>query len=199
MVAGLNEHESRRSARLHDLENDHSNVFVITLDKNLSFYNQAHQFKNVYSVKDFKALFMEELKAQKAFRFPRVLMEDEKFFNDEVPAILDQVQEEFFEGNLVLSHQKRGEFIDLAYCALIEKIAEKLNIEILNTSCKSTVDRGAAQLCMLHAYHNRHNQAAIDKKMVATLTFGPVIANMNRVMIPDRFEQLKHVFRHLIK
>ncbi len=142
---------------------------------------------------------MGELKAQKAFQLPSVLIKDKTFFDEDVPAIFNQVQEEFFEGHAVLSHQKRREFIDLVYCALIEKIAEKLKIETLNTSCKSTVDRGAAQLCMLHAYHNRHNPAQIDKKLMATLAFGPVIANMNRVMIFDRFEQLKQVFRHLIK
>lgn len=199
MVAGLDEHESRRSQRLHDLEKDHDNVFVVTLDKNLSFYYQKDQFQHDYLVKDFKAHFMEELRAQKAFKFPRVLLEDQTFLNQEVPAILNQVHEEFFENFGVLSHQKRREFIDLVYCALIEKIAEKLQVETLNTSCKSTVDRGAAQLCMLHAYHNRHNQPEIDKKLMAVLAFAPAIANMNRVMIPDRFEQLTHVFRHLLK
>jgi hypothetical protein len=137
------------------------------------------------------------MKTQSNFQFPEDL--DPKFLDETVRMTLDQVHDEFFNDKSELTHPERRVFIELSYCAIIELLCTHYQPKTLNISCKSTVDRGAAQLAVQHAYHFRQNKELIDKKLISILTLAPALATQNRAMLANRFNLMHQTLRKLLE
>jgi hypothetical protein len=188
-----NNNEHKRSNALSALQPEFDNFKFVSLDKDTYFYHQIKQYASDTSANHFKTTFLDLMDAQDNFRFP-----DDIDVHAEFSTILNGVHAEFFQNKEHLTQQERKDFIELSYSAIIEYLSTKYNIDTMNVSCKSSVDRGASQMAMLHAYHNRHNKQSIDKKLITILTFAPSIGAKNRAMLKDRFVRMKSTLAHLL-
>jgi hypothetical protein len=185
--------EKRRTEALATLADKFPNFVFCSLDKDTSFYSQSKSFADVSEAQLFKKSFINRMIENENFIFPKNIDVKSQF-----SPILEQIHQEFFSGKTSLSVQERKVFIELCYSKIIEILCVSSQAETLNISCKSTVDRGASQLAMLHAFHNRGNKELIDKKLLSILAFGPALGNQNRAMLPERFSSMIASLKHLI-
>lgn len=184
--------EQRRSFAIKALSSKFKNFTFISLDKDSQFYYQSHSFKNLSDAEAFKSTFLLFVKTKLNFDLP-----DDYPIEERLKPILDAVHLEFFKNSKSLERQQRREFIELSYCAMIEDFLRFYNSESVNISCKSTIDRGAAQLALSHAFHHRA-QKNYNQSLITMLALGPALANQNRAMLQDRFFMMHQTLERLL-
>jgi hypothetical protein len=150
------------------------NLLVVTLDKNSDFYHQKEPLQA-----DFKTVFLNKLLDKSgAYSFP------ESFREDELIALILDVQERFFDGTPPKTAEERKDFIELTYIALLDRLLEKYQPQSINITCKQGIDRGPSLLALWIYSH----QAMSDQEIAVQLLAPPLLFH-NRSSHLSRLER----------
>lgn len=185
-------HEATRSDAIDSLMLKYPHFVSVSLDKDSFFYHQILHENQSLAV-EFKSRFIHQMENRQNFRFPYDLN-----IKKELEPILNKIHGKFFKYKQKLSQQERKDFIELSYSAIIEYLAQRYKVKTMNVSCKSTVDRGASQLAMFHAYQAHRKKIPLDKGLITILTFAPALGAKNRAMLFDRFSRMQTTLKYLI-
>lgn len=159
--------EGRLTQALEGSEKEHSTLYVLTLDKDSSFYTQQSDEGSIDT-----NLFLDQFTAAlsgKQFYFTQ------KIEKPDFREILATVQQHYFPSHSTLSKQERQDFIELSYLALIDHYVDKITPSTMNISCKQAIDRGPS-LAVLWLIHQR----AVDDEEAIVYLLAPPLLFHNR-------------------
>lgn len=190
--------EGVRSKKIEQLEQRYPAIFhVISLTKDSNFYWQKGAFSHLNSASAFKNEFMAEMfERGENYHWSPALGDSWKA---ECKEMLDSIHTRFFQEKEQLSHQERLDFIERAYDEIKKSVLNKIAPYSANDSCKSCVDRGAADLAeqfMVHQYSNNSALSPSKRKKLMAIALAPALLAMNRSMQSQRMKRLCSFTKH---
>jgi hypothetical protein len=197
--------ERVRVKALEDTSQRYQESFLlVTLAKDSSFYNQDGEFEdpkwNNFEV--FKGYFLSVMFSQKdsAFSFPKGFSGEDFFLND-LSYLLDELHQEVFFSEKILTLPERKDFIEIFYLRLTYYFLDKVRPKTFNLTCRDCIDRGAASNALLLFHQSQIEGYSFDKDWLLTFlscTFVPSFFVRKRVMRPSRFKRLLAAMRRLM-
>lgn len=149
-------------------------LLVFTLDKNSDFYHQKKPLKQ-----DFKTEFLNELiKKEGNYYFPQ------EFSQEELVALLLQVEDRYFSGREPETQEERKDFIELTYIALLDYLVEKFQPQSVNITCKQCIDRGPSLIALW-----LYSQKTFSDEEIAVQLIVPPLLFHNRASHLSRLER----------
>lgn len=184
--------ESSASQALEQLETRHSNLCVVTLDRNSDFYWQNSKiYPAALDSSTFKTLFLNQLLDQEgSFYWTTAL--DLPNWKNELNSILDHVLTMYFPKQSFLDREERLDYIELAYLAILDKLVEKLNPSSMNITCRQCMDRGPALYVLWMLQKNQIS----EKELVALLLTPPILIH-NRPSHLSRIERFRSAAKRI--
>lgn len=176
------------SQTLERLEEQIPGLYVVSLDKNSSFYWQKDEPENMKS-SAFKQVFMDNL-ASKSFYWTRYLNKDE--WTKDLQAILEGVHRRYFKNSESLTHAERQDFIELSYLAILDRLIEKFSPASMNISCRQAIDRAPSLIALWMLQKKQFD----DREITAQLLAPPVVIH-NRPSHPSRIERFLSAAKRL--
>jgi len=189
--------EKIRTEAIEELERKSSAVFhLLTLSKDCAFYHQVDSFWGNDDASQFKETFMDQMfHSNPAFHWP--ISWDSASTQTLVRKIIDEVHEKHYQSAPQLNRDQRCDFIELAYTAIIESLLHEKKPATCNVSCRSCVDRGAANLALLYA-KTQPLETAGSKETLATIALAPAMISQSRQMLPHRMHRLAPALNRLL-
>jgi hypothetical protein len=191
------ENDAARCKVLEELQLEFPDTFItVTLANNSPFYLQsgsyAHDRFNKWEL--FKREFLRQLfeKEGSGFFFPEVCLKNPSFTED-VKRIMDEIHEDFFQGEHLFPLRERQSFIDLFYVRLKEYLIITYKVSSYNASCRDSIDRGGALNPLFYFYQKGMIGALEDGDLLAemvAISFAPALLVRQRVIRAMRLERL---------
>jgi|688.fasta_scaffold06950_15 hypothetical protein len=145
-----------KSSLIENLESDPEvgpSIAVITLDKQKAadFYFQKGEFQDLSNANQFKSAFFSKLFDPDGLYYWSNKLEPIEWKN-QVLEILEEIHQQFFSGREELMIEERLDFIEITYLKIIEAIVEKIHPDVMNITCKQSVDRGPSVYMLYYLY-----------------------------------------------
>ena len=164
-------------------------VSVLSLDKNSAFYTQSGlDFRGSKSVQEFKKDYKKHLLNSECYYWPSELTKEQ--LESLLDKTIDTVTEKYFSGKINLDRQARRDLIELHYSEIISKIANDLDVDSMNASCKDCIDRGASQLFELWIKEMQGSgkvYSAEEVNRMTNLLFARVLLSSRHIFQCDLF------------
>ncbi len=176
--------ESSPSTVLEALEKHTDHFYVITLDKNSSFYWQDEkEFPEIMESSEFKKVFLDKMCAEKGNYFWSKHL-NRSLWQQELQDILNQVHISIFQNQKVLNRIERRDFIELTYLAILDHLVDKWTPTSMNITCRQGIDRGPSLMVLWML-----QKGLIDKKDMAALLLAPPLIMRNRASHAPKIER----------
>ena len=183
--------EKAMSRAIESLEQKIKRLYVVTLDKNSSYYWQQGTYaQETLSPKEFKAQFLQELFSGRYYWSKKL---DRVAWEAELKKILNQVQTDYFHGLEALNSQDRQDFIELSYLKIVDRLVEKWQPASMNITCRQCIDRGPS-LSTLWLYSK---QIYTDSQITDLLLSPPVVIH-NRPSFRERVNRFTSAAARLV-
>lgn len=169
---------------LESLERKVQNLFVITLDKDSSFYWQREKGSSeIMESERFKKEFLDNMMSHKGnFFWSKHL--NPSAWRRELHGILDHVHHHHFAHEPVLNRRERQDFIELCYLAILDVLVDKWSPASMNITCRQGMDRGPSLMVLWLM-----QKSLLDKDEVAALILAPPLVTRNRSSHAPRIER----------
>jgi|GEM_PF-5165646 len=189
--------EKIRNKALEDLESKYSNVFhLITLSKDCIFYHQTDRFAHQNEAELFKKDFINQMfNDSSAFHWPVSWDRDETKIR--CLEAIEKVHANYFGSASLLNLEQRRRFIELAYTEIIESFLVENKPATCNISCRSCVDRGAANLSLLYAKTHPLKKPE-SRETLAVMALAPAMIAQSRQMLDHRMFRLSEALDQLL-
>lgn len=162
--------EGPLTKKLESLEKDYQGFYLVSLDKNSSFYWQKDSPDKLEKVEAFKEKFLEHLtESNGAYYWSEKL--DKHLWKKELKNALKEIQNRFFQNKEFLDKAERKDFIELTYIAILDKLALAIQPESMNITCRQAMDRGPS-LMALWLYEKK---ALKDEELAVWLLTPPLL------------------------
>lgn len=169
---------------LETLENRCENLFLITLDKNSSFYWQKEQdYPEVLESENFKQIFLNKMCSRKGNYFWSKHLNLDRW-KEELRQILDNTHHSIFLNKDSLDRKERQDFIELTYVGIINNLVAKWSPTSMNITCRQGIDRGPSLAALWMYQKNELNNNELSTMLLAT----PLIIR-NRASHTSRLER----------
>lgn len=134
--------ESSATKALENLENNFSNIVIVTLDKNSDFYWQdAKKYPETVDSTEFKQIFLRHLINKKGnFYWSKSLNRND--WTKKLIVLLDEIHNIFFSNQATLNQKDRLDFIEIGYLSILDALVETLQPTSMNITCRQCMDRG---------------------------------------------------------
>lgn len=182
--------EGSKTKAIEALEKKVAHLYVVTLDKNSSFYSQSpDKFPTIWKNSEFKKAFLRQLQDKNGHYFWSHHLSDQSW-QEELIEIINQVHTYYFSNQVELTRQERQDFIELAYLLILDRLVEKWKPASLNVTCRQGIDRGPSlmALWMIH-------QGLIDEREAAVQLLAPPLIVRNRPSHRSRIERFSSALR----
>lgn len=196
--------DSEKSTLIEDLEDDplvKKSFAIITLPKQKAsnFYFQKGEYADLNDAFQFKQAFFTVLFIRDGDFYWSKKLEIGKW-RKEVLAIINAVHKDFFAKREELTVQERLDFIEIAYIKIIEAAINQLNPDVLNVTCKQSVDRGPSIYALLYMYDRLKAGSSLEEEYqtLYCLYFSPPIAFHNRPGHDYRVERFQTALNRMI-
>lgn len=169
---------------LENLENRCENFFIITLDKDSSFYWQNDQeYPELIEAVKFKQQFLDHMNQQKGnYYWSKHLLPFE--WKNELSRLLDEVHASPFHNQTFLNRKERQDFIEIAYLAILDKLVDKWPISSMNITCRQGMDRGPSLMVLWML-----KKGISSKEELCGLLLSPPLIIHNRASHLSRIER----------
>ena len=145
--------ENTRNKSLKDLRERHiNNFFLGILAQDNDFYQQTGEYANIFNSEIFKNKFMSMLQGENiGYWFPKEWLED-KNFKEGLKRIIDEIHEDVFAKDTLLSVQERQDFIEIFYAPLALYLLQYTSADYFCFCCKDSKDRAIKCFSILFTY-----------------------------------------------
>jgi hypothetical protein len=169
-----------------------NHFFMIILTKDTPFYHQTGPYAASYfTAQEFKETFLAQLKSPgTGFYFNDLWLKHSQFI-ERIIRCLNEVHEDVFSQERLLSRQQRLDFIEIAYARLIYETMAFLNMEhqvlvnFLCVACRDSNDRAVITLTLLTAlclhYLGKYHAPEMQR-MLAVFIHSPKMLVMKEEM-----------------
>lgn len=205
--------ETNRSKAIHELQSNHEYVntfYAMTLTKNSPFYDQDH-YKETTTRIFTKDLIEEVFDKAPEVSGNNISIEIREAYKKATGLELKvwannaiaKIHESMFEGKAhLLSPEERKNFIEIFYYFLILEVAQKLDVNSMNTSCKDDIDRGIGESTKLFGFmkvlKDEENTDEAQKDFFMQI-FGRALAVRKREIIREKMERCLQVVSYAIE
>lgn len=132
--------EGTLTSALENLENEHEQLYFITLDKNSSFYWQSsEEYPDLLESGSFKKEFLDQMSLPGGHYFWSKHL---SLWGEELKQIVDKVHRSCFNNSTFLNRNERQDFIELTYLGILNHLVGKWNPPSMNITCRQGMDRG---------------------------------------------------------
>ncbi len=177
---------------LETLENKNDHFYVITLDKNSSFYWQRNpEYPEEIESKDFKQIFLDNMCSSKGNYFWSKYL-DASIWKEELKKMIHQVHASIFHHQEHLNRKERQDFIEITYLLILDHLVDKWNPPSMNITCRQGMDRGPS-LMVLWLLHKR----LLGKEDIAAVLLASPLIIHNRSSYASRIERLTSAAKRL--
>lgn len=190
--------ERAKTRQLENYEKIAGGLALVTFDKNSPFYLQEENFEMPSEA--FKSEFMENLFAPKGnFYWSKKL--DPSAWKTTCKTLLDEVHLNYFNNTDTLGMEERQDFIELTYLALIDRLITHFEPQIVNITCKQSMDRGPSLYTLLFAKQllSQHQRLEDETKRLLTYLFAPPLLVHNRSSHTTRIERFIAALERMAK
>lgn len=184
--------EEALSKAMERLEEENPFFYIITLDKNSSFYRQEEDYPDHMDAQSFKEMFLERLTEKNGNYFWSSHL-DPIAFKQDLTVILDKVEGQFFHSSF-LNREERQDFIELTYIEILNHLIKKWDPPSMNITCKHAIDRGPSTSVLLMIA----DQGVDEKKMAAHLLAPPLLFH-GRPSYPSKIGRFVHAAKRYLK
>jgi hypothetical protein len=170
---------------LEMLENQHDHFYVITLDKNSSFYWQDDpKYSEVLDSRNFKQAFLDNMCSLQGNYFWSKHL-NPLMWKEELQRLIHHIHQSIFHNQEFLNRQERQDFIEITYLAILDHLVDKWNPSSMNITCRQGMDRAPSLmgLWMLQ-------KGELGKEEIAALLLAPPLILHNRSSYASRMERL---------
>lgn len=198
--------EALRAEATINLEKDPeygSAIYVVTLDKNSSFYWQKDEFNDLDEAALFKSIFIERMfdsTKKTAFHWSEKI--NGQKWRNKVERIVELVHDKHFSSNPSLSKEERQDFIEITYLEIVKTLMNDISPKTANISCMYSIDRGPSLLAVLFIDHQIDSSRFITKqdmmKVISLIVHQPVLLH-NRSAFKNRVDRLTQALQRLGK
>lgn len=145
---------------------------VVTLDKSKSsnIYFQKGRYKKIFCAKEFKSSILEDFFALEG-EFYWSLALNKHTWKRTCHEILEKVHLDYFYGKETLSEKEKFDFIEIAYVIIIKQLIQELEPDVVNISCKQSVDRGPSLYTLFYLMETLPHTP--DRRKMVNMFFGP--------------------------
>ena len=114
--------------------------------------------------------------------------------------IIDSIHANYFDQREELSVQERLDFIEISYVKFIEALVEKFNPDVMNITCKHSVDRGPSLYMLFYLHERLKAGASLQSELqnLYRLYFSPLIAFHNRAGHDYRIERFQAALNRML-
>ncbi len=178
-----------------------NSILVITLAKSKKndFYCQRGIYEASASAQEFKALFLQQFfKKEGEYYWSKKI--DLFSWKQEVAKIIEATHSSFFQNKPHLDQLERQDFIDLSYIMLLNHLVDSIEPDMMNMTCKGSVDRGPSFYVLFYLHHQLiHGKmtANIYQRLYVDLFAPPIILN-NRQAHGFRIERVQSTYNRLM-
>lgn len=179
---------------LEEFEAFSPGLVLITLDKDSNFYLQNSGEEQ--SLKEFKKVFLKELFQPKGnYYWSKKL--DHLEWKEKCRIFIDETAQRYFSGKLLLTQNERRDFIELTYLKIIRELQKQFRPEIMNISCKQSMDRGPSLYTLLYADYQLEKEVSLSeiRENIITWLFAPPLLVHNRPSHHSRIERFVSALR----
>lgn len=191
--------ESPRCLALENLALEYPKTFfIVTLNKNGSFWHQDGKFATIDKASTFKeALFEEMLSPHSGYHFCK----EAGITHDIIKKLSALIHEEFFASAPNLSLKERKDFVELFYTHLIDYLVETLKPHSVNITCKDGIDRAGTSSALYFVYKHLKNKGSLTSQEIShlkALLFAPALLVKKRPPTYERFQRFLSSANHLL-
>jgi len=176
--------EAKGAKKVEELERKVTNLFVVTLDKDSSFYQQNAVKTQNYSAALFKRAFFNEMTAKESNYYWSTKLDLKSWF-EELASLLDYVHDKFFSSQAVLKKEERKAFIELTYIGILDKLIDTIAPDSMNVTCHQGIDRAPSLLALWML-----QRGSVTNATLAALVLAPPLLFRNRCSHPFRVKRL---------
>lgn len=176
--------EGPKTNAIESLEKQVPHLYVITLDKNSSFYKQSkdHYPEQIPS-QDFIHTFLNQMTAKNGNFFWSHHL-NPLSWEKELETIVNHIYRQFFNHQQTLTRAERQDFIELTYLSILDHLIEKWHPSSTNISCRQGMDRGPSLLVLWMLQKQQ-----LSHKAIAALLLSPPLIIHNRGSFTSRIQR----------
>lgn len=173
--------ESSRTKAIESLEKEFPNIYVVSLDKNSTFYTQnAEEYPEFIENQKFKEIFLNQLlKAGGTYFWSQHL--DPKEWEMALSQIYDQISATYFADKQTLNQKERQDLIELSYVGILDRLVEKLKPASMNITCRQGIDRGPSLMVLWMI-----SKGGFSNEQLEAFLLAPPILMHNRASYPSK-------------
>ncbi len=197
--------ESMKSRSLEMLE-EHpqfsSQLIVLTLPRNTSFYHQIDE----YADRNHATVFIESLKQQMRNREGGGFFFSSKWDKESLQRFFDRacqrIYEYVFDSRETLDRQEREDFIEIFYQCLVFYACDHFKIDSLSFTCKDGVDEGACMSALSYAFFQILEGGLESKEVIDHLKFllyWPALSVRERAVNVEPCHRMISAFERLVR
>jgi hypothetical protein len=177
--------EAKSSHAIEKLEREFPSLYVVTLDKNSSFYwqDESH-YPESMPAKEFGELFLASMLSKNGAYYWSSHLEPQTW-KKELRKIIWEVYQSRFTPQEKLTRSERCDWIELTYVALLDHLVEKWRPSSMNITCRRAIDR-APSLSLLWLW----KQKSADPGEIAAHLLAPSLLFHNRTIHKSRVDRL---------
>ena len=177
--------EGAMTQALERLEEEKPRLYVITLDKDSSFYWQRESsYPAEWESQSFKEAFLAHLCSPEGRYFWSKHLKSVEW-RGTLARLIDQTHETYFRGNSRLNRRERQDLIELTYLAIIDHLVERWQPASMNMTCRQGMDRGPSLMVLWMM-----QKGLLEKPALAAWLLAPPLVTRNRSTHASRVERL---------
>jgi hypothetical protein len=170
---------------LEALEKQCENLYLITLDKNSSFYwQEKEKYSDFWESANFKEAFLNELCSRQGNYFWSKHL-NPSLWKQELKQIMNAVHQSFFHHAQILDRKERQDFIEITYVEILNHLTEKWQPSSMNITCRQGMDRGPSLMVLWLL-----QKEILGKEEMAALLLAPPLMLHNRASHSSKIERL---------
>jgi hypothetical protein len=175
------------------------NFFLVSFDKDTSFYYQRDEFAVLDDSKLFLETFLTRLFSGKSGYFWSSHLDQSAWYK-KCQTILTHLHENLFGSKEKLSAPERQVFIELTYSRIVRALLEEIQPDSCNLTCHYAIDRGSstAAIFLFDLYFDEEKRIPnkLALRLIGLLVNQPLLLQ-NRPAHPYRIEPIIHTLQLL--
>ncbi|MBA2727971.1 MAG: hypothetical protein H0U49_07350 [Parachlamydiaceae bacterium] len=173
--------EGSYSTALENLGGAIPNLYIVTLDKDSEFYWQiGPQFAAPLDSNEFKKIFYNKLTDPSGAFFWSARNLENDNWKTQLKKIISATHQQYFSNQATLSKAERQDFIELAYCGILNALVEIIRPTSMNVTCRQTMDRGPSMMTLWMI----QQQQITNPEIVSMLLAPPLIVHRRTAHAP---------------
>lgn len=167
--------EKPMTSALESLQERFDNLYLVTLDKNSSFYwQEGREYPEIMNSIEFKQIFLCKMFLPRGDYFWTKHL-DPALWKEKLEGMIHEIHKYYFKSSKFLNREERQDFIELTYVAILNHLVKRWVPTSMNITCRQGIDRSPSLMALWLL-----EQEAVAEGEISVLLLGPPLVAHNR-------------------